>query len=90
MKIAELQRVNARLDGDAADEVIAAVDELFTFKPWNQQQIEDGTEVRKILAKAYSTLLARVPSGPTRSRALNMLVDCRMLANAAITFKGEI
>lgn len=90
MKIAELQRVNAPMDAEAAGEVIAAVDELFTFKPWDEEQIEDGAAVRKILAQAYVTLLAHVPSGPTRSRALNMLVDCRMLANAAITFKGEV
>lgn len=90
MKIAELQRVNAPMDGEQADEVLAAIDELFTFKPWDEKQIDDGKKVREALADAYSCIIARVPSGPTRSRALNMLTDCRMLANAAITFKGEV
>lgn len=90
MKLAELNRVQAPLNGEQAAEVLAAIDELFTYKDWDDEQRRAGKDVVEKLKAAYSTILANVPSCPTRTRALNMLVDCRMLANAAITFKGEV
>lgn len=90
MKIAELQRLPAPVPPEQILEAAATVDDLFSYHSWNEQQQEQGRLVRNALADAYKSILGNVPPGPTRSRALNMLVDARMLANAAITFKGEV
>lgn len=74
---------------EVTPEVRANIQSLFRFEPWQPSQIAKGERVRDALAKAYEVMLENVPPSPTRTRALNMLVDARMLANAAITFKGE-
>jgi hypothetical protein len=63
---------------------------LFTYQPWNETQIEQGKLVREALASAFEVIVNHVPPCPTRTRALNYLIDARMLANAAITFNGEL
>jgi len=66
------------------------VDELFTFKRWSSGQEAQGLMVRNALKEAYKQVILNVPSSPTRTRALNAIVDARMLANAAITFDGKL
>lgn len=77
--------------GDAA--ALANLDEgadwLFTFAPWNDEQSAAGVAVRDSLKEAYKTIIKNVQSGPMRTRAVNMLTDCRMLTNQAITFPGQ-
>ncbi len=73
----------------ADDAVLETITELFQYQPWDTPQIESGRRVRDVLMDAYATIINEVPVCPTRTRALNMLVDCRMLANAAITHKGK-
>lgn len=70
------------------------VERLFTVqrkskKRWTDEQIDKGDVVRSALIKAYCTILENVPASATRTRALNCLLDSRLLANAAITFDGE-
>lgn len=85
MTLATLNRSNgteANVDED--------IKQLMTYAPWNEGQIKNGEAVRDALSTAYKAILQNVPSCPTRTRALNMLTDARMLANQAITFNGEI
>jgi hypothetical protein len=70
--------------------VLATIDSIFTFQPWSPEQIAKGKLVRNSLAAAYESVISNVPASPTRTRALNAIIDARMLANAAITFKGEL
>lgn len=65
------------------------VERLFTYIPWTDEQIDKGDVVRSALIKAYCIILENVPASATRTRALNCLLDSRLLANAAITFGGE-
>lgn len=91
MKLADLMRVEPGcLDGEKSAEIASTVrGELFTYHPWDEAQQHAGERVRDALANAFLAIQNYVPSSPTRTRALNMLLDARMLANAAITFKGE-
>lgn len=68
---------------------LEAIDELFQYQAWDPEQIEAGRRVRSALAGAYATVIQEVPPSPLRTRALNMIYDSRMLANAAITHKGR-
>jgi hypothetical protein len=65
------------------------VDTAFTYQPWNSDQIARGEQVREALIAAAKAILRNVPECPQRTRALNNLVDARMIANAAITFDGR-
>jgi len=65
------------------------VEEAFHYQPWNDAQVAAGSEIRTALIEAAKIILKNVPETPLRTRALNALVDARMLANAAITFNGK-
>ena len=70
-------------------EVLTEIHNLFDYKAWNADQHVAGNAVRHTLAAAYEAIVAFVPACPQRTRALNMLVDARMLANSAVTHKGR-
>jgi hypothetical protein len=80
----DLKRVDA-----VTKEIVREVHELFTYKKWDENQVTRGTFVRDALVDAFLVILEQVPSCPTRSRALNLIIDCRMLCNAAITHEGK-
>lgn len=65
------------------------VDAAFQYQPWNEDQQKCGAEIREALVVAAKAILRNVPETPLRTRALNALIDARMLANAAITFNGQ-
>jgi hypothetical protein len=65
------------------------VEEAFTYQPWNEEQVAAGKEIREKLMDAARAMLKGCPETPLRTRAINALVDARMLANAAITFNGK-
>lgn len=65
------------------------VREAFTYQPWDANQQARGKAVTEALINAAEAVLQAVPECPTRTRALNNLVDARMLANAAITHEGR-
>jgi len=69
-------------------EVDTAIDFAFEYQPWDEAQVNSGRLVRKALATAVKVIVQEVPPCPTRTRAINMCFDARLLANAAITFKG--
>lgn len=64
------------------------VEHAFTYTQWNEEQVRRGCDVAATLIAAAKAILANVPECPTRTRALNNLIDARMLANAAITHDG--
>lgn len=75
---------------DSADPNVAeAIHDLFEYHAWDEKKIGNGKAVRNALASAYGAIINSVPPCPTRTRALNMLTDARMLANAAITHEGK-
>jgi hypothetical protein len=82
-----------RIDLNRAEELTAAVsatvDDLFDYQRWNEDQTSRGRYVREALAQAVKVIISNVPPCPTRTRAINHLVDARMLANAAITHRGR-
>lgn len=65
------------------------VEQAFRYQPWNSEQQVAGEEIRNVLIEAAKSIIKNVPETPLRTRALNALVDARMLANAAITFNGQ-
>lgn len=67
----------------------ALVTERFTYKQWTAEQVEDGKEVTNAAIEFGVTIIAKVPPCPTRTRALNLIEEARMLANAAITHAGK-
>lgn len=64
------------------------VDAAFRYQSWNSDQVARGEQVREALVAAAKAILRTVPECPQRTRALNHLIDARMIANAAITFDG--
>jgi hypothetical protein len=65
------------------------VEKAFEYQSWSPEQIKAGQVVRAALVEAAKAILNNVPESPLRTRALNNLVDARMLANASITFMGQ-
>lgn len=65
------------------------VDDAFRYRPWDGVQRDHGEQVRDALVSAAKVILRTVPDTPLRTRALNCLIDSRMLANAAISFRGR-
>jgi hypothetical protein len=59
------------------------------YQPWDREQVEAGNAVREALTQAAASILRNVPKSPMRTRALNNIIDARMLANGAITFRGR-
>ena len=65
------------------------IEHAFTHQPWNADQQTRGAVVTAALIHAARMILQNVPESPTRTRAMNNLIDARMLANAAITHDGR-
>lgn len=66
------------------------VEAAFSFlRPWDVDQADRGQQVRDVLVQAAKTILRTVPPSPMRTRALNHLIDARMLADAGIMFRGR-
>lgn len=70
-------------------EIEATIDDVFEYHKWDVNQVLEGTHVREALARAVKVIVANVPPCPTRTRAINNIVDARMLANSAITHRGK-
>jgi hypothetical protein len=73
----------------AEDLAVGNIDELMTYKPWDVEQEEAGTQVREVLSAALKTILRCVPRSPTRTVACRKIVEARMDCNAAITHRGR-
>lgn len=65
------------------------IEDAFTYQRWSPAQEDCGAAVRDVLVLAAKQVLRSVPPGRLRQRALDCLIDARMLANAGITFRGR-
>ena len=65
------------------------IDELMRYQPWGHFQQESGDQVREAVTLAAKVILRTCPAGRFRSEALSQLLQCRMNANAAISFSGR-
>jgi hypothetical protein len=70
-------------------ELEAAVDDMFEYHPWNEEQQRTGKNVREILAHAVKVIVATVPPSPDRTVAIRKIREARMDCNSAITHGGK-
>jgi hypothetical protein len=64
------------------------IDAVMAYHPWDNAQIERGSQVRDALSNALKVIIENVPPCPDRSSAIRKLRECRMDCNSAITFNG--
>jgi hypothetical protein len=89
MELKDLNRIESP-DGVLSNEVGCAIEKLFGCTEWSSEKDRKEEDVKLVLIDAYSVILANVPSSPSRTRALNCILDARMLANQALTFDGQV
>jgi hypothetical protein len=70
-------------------EVAAAIDDAFEYHKWDDQQVEQGREVRMSLAIAVKLIVKNVPPSPDRTTAIRKIREARMDCNSAITHGGK-
>ena len=71
------------------EEVSELVEEMFTYHPWNEDQIARGSIVRDVLAQAVREIIANVPPSADRTVAIRKIREARMDCNSAITHNGN-
>ena len=71
------------------EEVDATIEEMFTYKPWDDDQIESGKAVVEALMAAMRVIISNVPPSPDRSVAIRKIREARMDCNSAIAHKGR-
>lgn len=77
------------LRGLSEEVTLENVDEVMRYQPWMPDQLAAGDVVRETLVAAVRAILRHVPRCPNRTKAINHLIDARMDANAAISFRGR-
>jgi len=70
-------------------EVDKAIEDVFEYHKWSDEQCIRGGLVRKVLADAVRMIVAQVPAGPDRTVALRKIREARMDCNSAITHGGK-
>jgi len=70
---------------ELTDEVSLAIDDMFTYHPWVQEQTDRGWAVRIALTDAVKVIVKNCPPCPDRSAAIRKIREARMDANSAIT-----
>jgi hypothetical protein len=66
-----------------------AIQDLFSYRPFDQDQTARSNKVREALVAALVTIIEHVPPCPDRSAAIRKLREARMDANSAISFRGK-
>lgn len=82
-------RVDFTRASSCTPDVVAQIDDAFTYHPWDADQILKGALVRDTLAAAVKNIIDVVPPGPDRSSAIRKIREARMDANSAITHGGK-
>lgn len=80
---------NLNYASELTPEVEALIIERFTYKQWTPEQIERGRQVTEGAIEFAKDIVQHVPPSATRTRALNLIEEARMLSNAAITHEGK-
>lgn len=70
-------------------EIHEEITKMFAYAAWDERQKENSDRIRMALCEAFEAIIEYVPPSPIRTRALNDIVDARLHANEAITFKGD-
>ncbi len=65
------------------------IEAAMRYQPWNEVQMQAGQVVCEALTMAAKAILRHVPDSPFRSVALREIINARMNANAAISFRGR-
>lgn len=65
------------------------IEDLMAYQPWGPAAQEAGAQVREALTAAAKAILRVAPAGRYRDRAVELVLDARMQANAAISFNGR-
>jgi hypothetical protein len=81
-------RVDFTRAREVTPEVVAAVEDAFTYHAWDAEKKERGDAVRRALTDAVLVIIRHVPAGPDRSSAIRKIREARMDANSAITNDG--
>jgi ferredoxin len=84
-----VKKVDLTRATECGPDEIGATRDLFDYHDWDDEQRKNGEIVRNMLCSSYQAIINAVPPCPTRTRALNLLLDARMLANSAIMHKGK-
>ena len=70
-------------------EVSNAVDDMFEYHPWTEEQVSHGKIIRRVLSDAVKLIIGHVPPSPDRSAAIRKIREARMDCNSAITHGGK-
>lgn len=81
--------VNVNTSPELTPEVEAAIDDMFEYHSWNQEQVEKGKTIRSVLATAVKQIVKLVPPCPDRTVAIRKIREARMDCNSAITHGGK-
>ena len=81
--------LNLNYAAELTPEVEALIEERFTYKQWTPEQVAHGKAVTEGAILFAKDIVQHVPPSATRTRALNLIEEARMLANAAITHEGK-
>lgn len=65
------------------------IEEAMTYQPMDSEQIDSAQEIRDALTFAAKAILRRAPRSARRTLALQHVINARMDANAAISFRGR-
>lgn len=74
---------------ELTEEVSAAIDDAFEYHAWDAAKVEQGKEVRRVLADAVKVIVANVPPSADRTTAIRKIREARMDCNSAITHNGK-
>jgi len=70
-------------------DVETAIEDVFEYHKWTDEQVDAGRQVRQALSDAVKTIVAYVPAGPDRTVAIRKIREAGMDANSAITHGGK-
>lgn len=66
-----------------------AVDDMFFYHRWDDDQVARGALVRESLSEAVREIIINVPPRPDRTAAIRKIREARMDCNSAITHGGK-
>ncbi len=67
----------------------AAIEDMFEYHAWSEEQLSKGRLIRKALAYAVQAIIESVPPSPDRTTAIRKIREARMDCNSAITHGGK-
>lgn len=82
-------RIDINRSAELNEEVSGAVDDMFEYHKWTDEQVQQGTKVRSALCLGVKIIIANVPPSPDRTVAIRKLREACMDCNSAITHQGK-